>query len=321
MDKKNLSSIRLSLVLPVFNEEQVLEVLYEEIKKQVEETGLNYEILFVNDGSSDRSPEILASLAKKDSQVKVVNLSRNFGHQQALTAGIDHASGDAVILMDTDRQDSPTVIPQFIEKWNEGYDVVYAIRVNRKEGILKKAAFNIFHRLMRSTANIKIPLYAGIFSLMDRKVIDVIKGLKEYNRYLPGMRAWTGFRQTGIMVERKERYDDSPRVSLGRLFALALNGIFSFSIFPLRFFTVIGVFLSLLSMIGITIILYYKIFTDVTILGWSSVLISIFFSLGIQLTFLGVISEYLGRIYDEAKKRPLYIVDKTINIRTVSGTE
>jgi glycosyltransferase involved in cell wall biosynthesis len=234
----------LSVVIPIFNEQGCLRELYSRLVGVLQQGGASYEIIFVDDGSRDSSPELLKEFAGADFNVKVLRLSRNFGHQAAITAGLEHARGGAVVLMDGDLQDPPEVIPQFVEKWREGWDVVYAIKTRRKENAVKRFAFWLFYRLLGYMSDVTLPLDAGIFSLMDRRVVDWLKALPERNRYLAGLRVWVGFRQTGIEFERASRYDDRPRQTLGRLMKLALDGIFSFSQFPIHIISWLGALLS-----------------------------------------------------------------------------
>ena len=231
----------MSVVLPVYNEAEVLPVLAARIAEALNPCPMRYEIIFVNDGSRDESPQVLDQLAAASDQVRVVHLSRNFGHQAAVQAGLAHARGDAVVLMDSDMQDAPEAIPRFLAAWRAGYDVVYAVRTQRKENLLKRSLFAAFHRLMSAVASVPIPADAGIFGLIDRRVARQIVALGESDRYFPGLRSWVGLRQKGIVVERNARYDDRPRVSLRGLFRLAKTAMFSFSSFPLTIFHVIGV--------------------------------------------------------------------------------
>jgi dolichol-phosphate mannosyltransferase len=279
---------------------------------------LGYEILFVNDGSTDGSGGALLDFHQADLRVKVIELSRNFGHQMALSAGIDHASGDAVILMDGDLQDPPEMIPRLVEKWAQGFDVVYAVRIKRKEGFLKRMTFSAFYRLLQALSTTQMPLDAGIFSLMDRKVVDVLKAMPERNRYLTGLRAWTGFRHAGIPCERGERFAGQPRQTLSRLLKLALDGIFSFSYLPLRAATVIGVAVSLLAFLTGLYALYAKLFTTKAISGWASMLVATTLLGGLILLMLGLIGEYLARIYDEVKARPAYVIARKVGFQSRS---
>ena len=241
-NRPTLEDALVSVVLPVFNEAEVLHTLVASLRKQLDEIPSAYEIVFVNDGSSDRSGEILDDIAQQSNNVRVIHFARNFGHQAAVQAGLNHARGDAVVLMDSDLQDAPAAIVRFLAKWQEGYDVVYAIRRRRKENLIKRCLFAGFHRLMGAVSSCKVPIDAGNFGLMDRRVVRQVAALDEYDRYLPGLRSWVGFRQTGVEVERGARYDGRPRVSMRGLIRLAKTAIFSFSSFPLAIFYAIGLF-------------------------------------------------------------------------------
>lgn len=313
--------VLLSVVLPVYNEAEVLPTLVGAISDVLANCGAPYEIVFVNDGSRDASPNVLDDLAAADARIRVVHFSRNFGHQAAVQAGLVHARGDVVVLMDSDMQDAPTAIGRFLEKWREGYDVVYAIRTDRKEGRLKRCCFAAFHRLLSSIASTRIPADAGNFSMLDRRVVDQIVALGERDRYLPGLRSWVGFRQTGIEVERLARYDDQPRVSFWGLWRLAKTAIFGFSTFPLTLFYVIG-YLALgifVALSGYSV--FCRLFTDLAIPGWTSqVLIGCFFG---ALNALGIsmLGEYVVRIYDQVRDRPLYLVERCVNFESPSKAD
>jgi dolichol-phosphate mannosyltransferase len=303
-----------SVVIPIFNEEETIPELWKYLDRVIQQMENSFEVIFVDDGSSDNSLNLLKHLSSEHSCVKVLQLSRNFGHQCALAAGIDHASGDAVVLMDGDLQDTPDTIPRFIDVWQQGYDVVYAVRKKRKENAVKRFCFWLFYRLIQGTSGIKLPVDAGIFSLMDRKVADVLRSMPERNRYITGLRAYAGFHQIGIPVERGPRYSGEPRVTFFKLVRLAIDGMVSFSTVPLRLITYIGILFSLtafaLGLIGIG----YK-FLGQEFLSWPFGLTTTFFIGGIQLIFLGIIGEYISRIYDEVKQRPYYVVRDAINFK------
>jgi len=278
----------------------------------LETAGEQFEIILVNDGSGDRSLDEIRRLVAADPRIKGISFSRNFGQQAALTAGMDAAAGDAVILMDADLQDEPEALPCFIRKWREGFDVVYAVRSKRKESLFKRAAFKLFYRVQAYLANIHTPLDSGVFCLMDRRVVDAMKNCGERNRYLTGLRAWVGYRQTGVTVERGARYDGKSRVGWGGLFKLAFDAVFSFSVVPLRIATTLALILGLASMYMLAFIIYHKLITHRAIPGWASGFGATLLLGSIQLFALGLIGEYLGRIYDEVKRRPLYIITDTI---------
>lgn len=306
---------RYSIVIPIFNESATLMELWQQLRTTLDQLDGSAEIIFVDDGSVDQSARIVKELADRDPEVRLVQLSRNFGHQCALAAGIDHTQGDAVILMDGDLQDSPSAIVSFVERWREGYDVVYAIRRKRKEFILKRIAFRLFYRLLNYLSGLALPLDAGIFSLMDRKVVNALRSMPERNRYFSGLRAYAGFKQTGIIVERGPRYSGEPRVTLSKLFKLAFDGIFSFSVIPLRITVYVGLLCALVSFaLGLTG-LYFKFVLGHSFLDWAQGLTTTFFMGGIQLVFLGILGEYIGRIYDEVKQRPYYLVSNKVGFK------
>ena len=301
-----------TVVIPIFNEAETLLELWTQLKQVLEELDGSSEVIFVNDGSTDCSLQILTTLSLQHSKVKIIALSRNFGHQCALSAGIDYAEGKSVILMDGDLQDSPQALFDFAQKWKDGYEVVYAIRRKRKENWLKRLGFVSFYRILNSLSNLKIPLDAGVFSLIDRKVVLALRDMPERNKYITGLRAHAGFKQIGVVVERGPRYKGEPRVTPIKLVKLALDGIFSFSTVPLRMATFFGFSCSIaaftLGLVGI----YFKFILGREFLSWTYGLTTTFFIGGVQLICLGIIGEYIGRIYEEVKRRPYYVVDKKI---------
>ena len=302
-----------SIVIPIFNEEEIIPELWRQLSEIIPQLDGSSEVIFIDDGSVDLSLQLLEELSRQHPEIKIISLSRNFGHQCALSAGIDRANGKAVILMDGDLQDSPQAIINFIECWKQGYDVVYAIREKRKEKWLKRLAFKSFYYLQKILSGIAIPMDAGIFSLMDRKVVLALRRMPERNKYLSGLRAYAGFKQIGILVERGPRYRGQPKVSISKLFKLAFDGIFSFSTIPLKLATVFGFVSATVSFIIGLIGLFYKLVLGQEFLSWAYGLTTTFFIGGVQLLFLGIIGEYIGRIYEEVRQRPYYIVDKTIN--------
>ncbi len=300
----------LSVVIPVFNEADNLPQLYSRLVKVLEGTGLDYEILFVDDGSRDDSLKLLHYIASRDVDVAVIELARNFGHQVAISAGIENARGRGVIIMDADLQDPPEVLPQFIEKWRAGHDVVYAIRQNRKEGWLKRSSYRVFYRLLQRIANIDIPLDAGDFCIMDRKVVDILVDMPERNRFVRGIRSWVGLDQVGVTYARDARYAGMPKFTFSRLMYLAMDGLISFSYIPLRMITLLGFGVSVVSIllaIGYTI---QKLTRGLSPPGFATTVVAIFFLAGVQLITIGVIGEYVGRIFEEVKRRPLYVIRK-----------
>ncbi len=308
-----------SVVVPIFNEEDTLPELYGRLEASLSKLGEPYEIIFVNDGSADRSLAVMKELASKNSKVKIVSLSRNFGLQTAYSAGIDHATGEAVIPMDGDLQDPPELIPKLIEKWKEGYDVVYTVKTKRKEGIFKRFLFAAFYRILKSTSSVDMPLDAGSFSIMSKRVTDIFKALPEKNRLISGIRAWVGFKQTGLSFERDARFHGEPRQTFFRLMRMATDGLFAFSTVPIRAATVLGLITSGISLFIIVVVLFLKIFTDIIpVLGWASLMITVVFFGGIQLVFIGILGEYICRIFDEVKNRPLYLVGEKIGFDSKS---
>ena len=316
-DRPPWEEMLLSVVLPVYNEADVLPVLAARIAGVLNACPVAYELIFVDDGSRDESPQVLDQLAAASEQIRVIHLSRNFGHQAAVQAGLAHARGHAVVLMDSDMQDAPEAIPRFLAQWQAGYDVVYAVRTGRKESLWKRSLFTAFHRLMSAVASTPIPAEAGIFGLVDRRVARQIVALGESDRYFPGLRSWVGFRQTGIEVERNARYDDRPRVSLLGLLRLAKTAMFSFSALPLAIFHVIGVVAAtvFVGLAGFSI--FCKLFTAWAIPGWTSHILTGSFFGALNALGISILGEYVIRIYDQVRGRPLYVVDRTVN---VSGT-
>lgn len=303
----------LSVVLPAFNESGVLHELHEQLTEVLIRTGCSYEILFVNDGSSDDSDLILDTLAVQDPCVRVLHFSRNFGHQAALQAGIAHARGDAVIIMDADLQDDPAAILQFVDQWLQGYEVVYAVREKRKERGVKKLLFYSFYRLLNAVAQTRMPMDAGNFGLIDRAVAQQLMRIGDCHRYFPGLRSWVGFRQTGVRVERGRRYDDRPRVSVMGLCRLAKTAIFSFSTVPLSAFYVIAL-LSWLTCLGLMLFAtYHKLVTGLALPGWTSLMMVASFFGALNALGIGILGEYAIRIYDQVRGRPNYIVARAVN--------
>lgn len=311
----------LTAVLPYYNERDNIELLLTRLMPVLEEVANGqFELIFVDDGSSDGSEEILDALATRDNRIKVLHLSRNFGHQAALSAGLEAASGDAVVLMDADLQDPPEVIRSFVARWREGYDVVYGTRRERKEGILKRMAFAFFYRSLRVIAEINVPLDAGDFCLLDRNVVDAMIRLREHHRFLRGLRSWLGFRQTGVPYEREARHAGMPKFTLSKLISLALSGYVGFSSKPLRAATWLG-----FAAAGAGFLLaVWAIVTNLMGIpspkGWASILGVVLFIGGVQLLILGIIGEYLGRVYDEVRQRPAYIVRRRVGFHVAPAS-
>lgn len=301
--------IQYSIVVPVYNEEEVIHETYRRLKNVMISTGEHYELIFVNDGSSDRTADILKGYSETDPSVILLDFSRNFGHQIAITAGMDYSRGKAVVVIDADLQDPPELILEMIEKWKQGYDVVYAKRTERKgETLFKKQAAKMCYRLLQSMTDIDIPLDTGDFRLMDRKVCDQMNSLQEKNRFVRGLVSWVGFKQIAVEYERDERFAGESKYPLKKMLKLSMDGITSFSYKPLKLASIAGAAFSTIGFIYLLVVLYLKLFTHSTIPGWSSlIVIQLFFS-SIILFILGMMGEYVGRIYDESKHRPLYIV-------------
>ena len=300
----------LSVVIPVFNEEENITVLHSRLTDVLEHTHIDYEVIFVDDGSNDDSLNQLQNLSVKDKRVLIVELARNFGHQVAISAGLDFARGQAVAVMDADLQDPPEVLPQFIRKWRDGNAVVYAVRKRRKEHWLKRVAYASFYRLLRRVANIDIPLDSGDFCIMDRRVVDLLNGMPERNRFIRGIRSWVGLNQTGLPIERDARVAGRPKYTLSRLTLLALDGLISFSYLPLRIITMLGFGISFFSIFMAVFYTIKKLVTGLGPPGFATLVVAVFFLAGVQLITMGVIGEYVGHIFEEVKQRPLYVVRK-----------
>jgi dolichol-phosphate mannosyltransferase len=303
---------RYSIIAPVFNEEEVLPEFYRRTRAVMDALEGETELILVFDGSRDRSPDIGEDLRAQDPRVKLVKFSRNFGHQIAITAGIDYAEGDAVAIIDSDLQDPPEVIPQLIAKWKEGFQVVYAQRAKRAgETLFKLLSAAMFYRLIRRLASIEIPQDTGDFRLIDRKVVLAMRQMREHHRFMRGLSVWVGYKQTGVLYDRAERFAGSTQYPLRKMIKFASDAITGFSYVPLQMATTLGFWISGLALIAIPVIVFLRlIFEEGFLYGEATVLIGVLFLGGVQLIFLGIIGEYLGRIYDEVKKRPLYIVSE-----------
>ena len=304
----------LEAVVPVYNEEAILPELHRRLIDTLSDLPYAWRVIYVDDGSRDRSSELLAGFAQGDQRVGVVHLSRNFGQQLAISAGLTMTSGDVVVLLDGDLQDPPEVIPMLIGKWEEGYDVVYAVKRERKEALPKRVLFSLFYRILRRLSNVDIPADAGNFSLMDRAVVDVINTMPERDRYVSGLRAYVGGKQIGVEFERAPRYAGQPRQSPLKLMRMATDAFFAFSELPLRFATILGFVVSGVAFLVLLNVLYQKLISGAAILGWASTMTSILFLGGIQLIAVGVIGEYIGRIYNEAKGIPAWVVGRYRNL-------
>lgn len=299
-----------SVVAPVYNEAPTVPLFCERVVAALEPLGEPFEIVLINDGSRDGSLEAMLKLHEIDPRIKVINFSRNFGHQLAITAGIDYARGDAVVVIDSDLQDPPEVIPELFAKWRDGYGIVFAQRAERDgETWFKKTTAAFFYRLIRRITNVNIPVDTGDFRLMDRKVVDTLKQMREHHRFMRGLSVWVGFKQTGVEYKRAARHAGETKYPLSKMVRFALDGITSFSYLPLQLATYLGFLIAAISMLALIVVIIMRL-TNATpdFYGQAATLVSVLFLGGIQLIFLGIIGEYLGRIYDEVKRRPLYIV-------------
>src|SRR5512143_3395165 len=301
--------ITYSIVAPIYNELDNIPELYRRVKEVLDSTGETWELVLVDDGSTDGSTDAICELAKKDKHVRPVIFARNFGHQIAITAGWDYARGAAVVIIDADLQDPPEAIPELASKWKQGYDVVYAVRAERAgENWFKKAAASVFYRLIYRITDVRIPVDTGDFRLMDRKVVNVLKQMRERHRFPRGMSAWVGFKQIGVEYKRAARHAGVTKYPFRKMLKLALNAITSFSYFPLQVATFFGFVSSGIAIIAIPIVIYMRASGSQAFFGQATTLIAVLFLGGVQLICVGILGEYIGRLYDEAKGRPLYIV-------------
>jgi polyisoprenyl-phosphate glycosyltransferase len=313
----------ISIIIPAFNEGEGIEALHRRLVQSAQTWDEDYEFVFVDDGSTDHTFGKLAELARRDPHLRVVSLSRNFGHQPAVTAGLEHARGDLIAILDADLQDPPEELQRFFQKCREGYDVVFAIRTLRKEGICKRVCYILYYRLLASLANIAIPLDAGDFCVMNRRALDALNALPERGRFVRGLRSWIGFRQLGLEYERQARVIGAPKYTFAKLVQLALDGIINFSSKPLRLIMVAGALLALFSLAAALVVLVQYTF-NITLWiynprhqpGWTSLMLAILFLSSAQLFCLGIMGEYVGRLFEEVKRRPAYLVGKTINIES-----
>lgn len=310
-----------SFILPIYNEEETLAETYRRLAEVVNGLHADCEVIFVDDGSRDRSLEMMRDLNRQNPGVRYVSLARNFGHQVAVTAGLHLAQGDAVVVLDGDLQDPPELIPEMIEKWRNGYQVVYAQRtVRRGEGMIKRGFAYFFYRCLRFLTDVDIPSDTGDFCLMDRQVVEVLNGLPERGRYLRGLRAWVGFRQTAVAFEREPRFAGEVKYTFRKSLSLAVSGIISFSRVPLRIASYLGLLVAAFALVMVGLVVYWRIFHPVTpLIGYTIVTASIFFLGAVQLLCLGILGEYIGRIYEEVKGRPIYTVKEVSGFATRRG--
>lgn len=305
-----MSSPVYSIIAPIFNESGNIPDLYIRLRDVLDSTGESWELILIDDGSTDDSADLIRDYAKQDARVKPVLFARNFGHQIAVTAGLDYSRGGAVVIIDSDLQDPPEVILDLITKWKEGYEVVYAVREEREgESWFKLFTAALFYRVISSITDVNIPMDAGDFRLLDRKVVDVLNQMREKHRFLRGMSSWVGFRQTGVPYRRVARQVGETKYPFRKMFRLAINAITSFSYFPLQLATYIGFVAAGISILSIPIVIAIRLWgSETPLLGQATTLIAVLFLGGVQLISLGILGEYIGRLYDEAKGRPLYIV-------------
>lgn len=303
--------MELSIISPVFNEEAVLMAFYERTSRVMQQMTCTCELIFVNDGSSDKSLSLIRELAKLDSRVKYVSFSRNFGHQVAVSAGLDHCSGDAVVIIDADLQDPPELIPRLYERYKEGFQVVYARRNSRSgESVMKKLTAGIFYRLLSKSTNVNIPVDTGDFRIFDKRIAEVLRKMPEQQKFIRGQIAWAGFSQTYILYDRDERLAGQTGYTYRKMFRLAIDGITSFSNLPLKFATVTGFIVSLITFVIILYTLYSRFVIRDYVPGWTSIMLAVLFIGGVQLICIGIIGEYISRISDNVRNRPLYIVEE-----------
>jgi polyisoprenyl-phosphate glycosyltransferase len=312
-----------SLVIPVYNEESTIPELYQRVSAVMDGLDGSSELILINDGSKDRTLELLRKLHDKDDRVVYLSLARNFGHQVAVTAGLNYVRGQAVIILDADLQDPPELIPEMLTLWKQGYHVVYAQRTKRlQESWFKRLCAYAFYRILKQLANVNIPTDTGDFCLMDRQVVDLLNQMPERNRYLRGLRSWVGFNQIALKFERDSRFAGEVKYTFTKSFALAVNGLVSFSSIPLRLSTYLGLVSATMAIGMAILVLYWRIFTpNSTLTGFATIAIAIFFLGAVQLISIGILGEYIGRIYEEVKNRPLYTIAELGRKQTLLSSE
>lgn len=309
------NNLEISVVIPIYNEEGNVPELYRRLKNVLEnELKATYEIIFVDDGSKDNSWNIIEDLHKQNSNIKGIKFSRNFGHHIAISAGLDCCKGDCVVLMDGDLQDPPEEISKLYKKLKEKYDIVYAIRKTRKDPFLKKLVSKFFYGFFKILSKVEIPIDSGIFRIISRRVVDSFRSCREKSRFLSGLMSWTGFSQIGVETKRDARYAGRTKYGLFKSIKLAIDSITSFSYFPLRIATYVGFFIALLSFIMGIYMLIKKIFLGIPILGYASIIVSVLFIGGVQLLIIGIMGEYIGRIYTEVQNRPMYVIGEKLGL-------
>lgn len=316
-----MGTIQYSLIIPIYNEEETLSEMYRRVKAVMDQLPGTSELILINDGSRDRSLELMKSLHQQDARVCYLSLARNFGHQVAVTAGMNYARGQAIIILDADLQDPPELIPELIQTWQQGYQVVYAQRLKRhREDWLKRLTAYWFYRILRYLADVDIPTDTGDFCLMDRQVLNVLNAMPERNRYIRGLRAWVGFRQTSIQFERSPRFAGEVKYTFRKSFSLALNSLIAFSKIPLRLATYVGLLSALFAIVMAALVLYWRFYQPHSPLsGYAAIAVSIFFIGSVQLICIGILGEYIGRIYEEVKGRPLYTLAEIQGFESSQG--
>ena len=312
--------LALSVVVPCFNEEEVLRETNARLIAVLEGISPNFEIVYVDDGSTDSTPDLLREMQLHENRVRAIRFSRNFGHQVAITAGLEHARGEAVVIIDADLQDPPEVIREFFQKWLDGHDVAYGVRMEREgETAFKRGSAKLFYRFISHLSDTSIPLDTGDFRLMDRRVVDALLAMPERDRFVRGMVSWLGFSQVAVPYRRAARFAGDTKFSLFKMMRFATDGIVSFSILPLRMATWIGFAASGIALVEIVVALFDRIFTHGLVRGWTSTVIAIWFVGGVQLICMGIIGEYVGRIYGESKRRPLYVVQERMGFEATDA--
>ncbi len=313
MDYQMSKKENLTIVIPVYNSAEIFPILYKRLVDALENSVSAFDIIAVVDGCKDASAEVITNLHKQDKRLRLIEFSRNFGHQAAVTAGLQYATGDMIVIMDDDLEDPPEIIPLLIAKAKEGYDVVYGVRKKRKVSIFLRISYHIFYRFMNKLATVDMPYDTGDFCLISRRIVDKLNSMPETNRYIRGLRAWIGFKQTGIEYERDSRYAGESGYSLFRYIKFAIDGMISFSYKPLQYISLIGFLIAFFSFAYMLYLIISKLLYDaIDAPGWASLMTIILFSGGLQLVSLGITGQYIARIYDEVKQRPLYIIKRYI---------
>ncbi len=310
-----MKTVEISIIAPVLNEEAVIDEFYNRVANALDKISASFEIIFIDDGSTDKTLYKIKKLSEHNPAVKAISFSRNFGHAMAISAGLAHSQGEAVIILDGDLQDPPEILPEFISKWQEGYDVVYGVRTKRKEWFGKRLSYWLFYRILKKLSNLNMPVDAGDFCLMSKKVVELIRSLPERNRFIRGLRNWVGFKQYGLVYERSGRFAGVTKYPIGKLIKLAADAIFSFSNIPLKIATWLGFIIAGSSFTAILVVLYARIFGGaLPPRGFASTVIVILFLGGVQLISIGILGEYVARIYEEVKHRPLYIIKEKVGL-------